>query len=611
MKEFLPVNKKDLQQRGWEQVDIIFLSGDAYVDHPSWAAAILGRFLERHGYRVGIIAQPDWRSVDDFMKLGPPRLFFAVAAGNMDSMVSHYTADKKRRRNDAFSPGGKAGLRPDRATIVYCNRLKEAFKEVPIVIGGVEASLRRLVHYDYWSDQLRRSILFDSKADLLAYGMGEYSLLQIAAILAEQKDISYCHQLRGICYISSHPNPEAIQIPSFESCQQSKKALAETTRMLLENSNPYCARPLAQQHGDRWLIHNPPALPLSTQEMDAIYASRFLRRWHPDYDEKGGVPGLEPVQFSVTTHRGCFGGCSFCSIGIHQGKFIQSRSQASIVREVKGFLDHPDFRGSIPDLGGPSANMYSMTGKKADACKVCKRLSCLYPSVCKNLHSDHQPSIQLWRAVRSLPKVNHLRVASGMRYDLLLEDKSQEYLRELCEYHVGGQLKVAPEHVSASVTRLMGKPGIDTCQQFAAAYQKMNKRLGKKQYLIPYFISAHPGAGLDETIELAEYVRDHLQHYPQQVQNFTPTPMTLSTTMYITGINPLDGEQVYVPRSEKERRWQRALLQYKNPANRQLLREALQKSGREDLLYGPRALLDPGANKKRRRSTREKQRKKR
>lgn len=598
--DFLPISRQDLERRGWDELDIIFVSGDAYVDHPAWAAAILGRFLERQGYRVGIIAQPDWRSADDFRKLGRPRLFFAVSAGNLDSMVNHYTADKKKRHEDLYSPGGKAGMRPDRATIVYCNRIREAFPGAPVIIGGVEASLRRLVHYDYWTDRLRRSILLDSKADLLSYGMGEYPLLGLARLLEQKGSIEDCKDLPGCCYATSDPPSDAIQIPSFEACQSSREAFATATRIIMENCNPFCAKTLAQQHGDRWVVHNPPPLPLTSEEMDAIYESSFLRRWHPVYDQAGGVPALTPVQFSISTHRGCFGGCAFCSIGLHQGKFIQSRTIDSIVRETQSFIEHPDFKGSIPDVGGPSANMLGMGGKKATACQSCRRLSCLYPSVCKNLNTNHQESIKLWRALRGLAGIKHIRVASGVRYDLLLEDRSGRYLRDLCQYHVGGQLKVAPEHVSGAVTELMGKPGAEKYRQFMKAYQAVNKELGKKQYLIPYFISAHPGAGVAETIELAEFVRDTLQYHPQQVQNFTPTPMSLSTAMYYTGLNPLNGQKVYVAKSERERRWQRALLQYRDPANRNLVIEALKECKREDLLSGPKALLPVQHSNKRR-----------
>lgn len=582
--KFLPINKTDLKERNWDKLDIILVSGDAYVDHPAWAAAILGRFLERHGYRVGIIAQPDWRSLDDFKKLGAPRLFFGVSAGNLDSMVNHYTADKKKRHEDVFSPGGKAGLRPDRATVVYTNRLREAYPGVPVVIGGVEASLRRLAHYDYWTDRVRRSILLDSKADLLIYGMGEYKLLETAKFIEAGGDIKKLDSMSGTCYTSSTLPDNVLELPSYEKMAESSNDFSEATRIIHNNSNPYCARPLAQKHGTRWVIMNPPELPLTTGQMDSIYDIPFLRKYHPVYESKGGVPALKPVQFSILTHRGCFGGCAFCSIGLHQGKFIQSRSIKSLVNEALSFVSHPDFRGSIPDLGAASANMYGMTKKDNKKCKKCSRTSCLYPTVCKNLNTDHSPSVRLWQRVRKIEGIRNIRVASGVRYDLILNDKSGQYLRDLCQYHVGGQLKIAPEHVSAEVTRLMGKPGRPEYEKFIEAFNKVNKKLGKKQYLIPYFISAHPGSSLNESVELAEFVRDHMQYYPEQVQNFTPTPMTISTSMYHTGLNPLNGREVYIPTGTWERKAQRALLQYRSKNNHRLVREALEKCGRPDLI---------------------------
>lgn len=592
--DFLPVSKADLKKRNWDQLDIIFVSGDAYVDHPAWAAAILGRFLERHGYRVGIIAQPDWRNQEDFKKLGAPRLFFGVSAGNLDSMVNHYTADKKKRREDAYSPGGKAGFRPDRATIVYSNRLRETFPGVPVIIGGIEASLRRLAHYDYWSDKIRRSLLLDSKADLLVYGMGEYVLLEIARYLETGRDIKDLVSLPGTCYSSPLLPEGVLEIPSYEAVQENVKDFSLSTHLIYKNTNPYSASPLAQKHGDRWVIVNPPPQPLSTEQMDAIYEIPFLRQSHPVYDKDGGIPALTPVQFSMLTHRGCFGGCAFCSIGLHQGKFIQSRSIESLITEAQSFVTHPDFRGSIPDLGAPSANMYGMNGKASSKCEKCNRISCLFPKVCKNLNTDHWASLRLWRRIRKIKGIRNIRVASGVRYDLILIDKSGQYLRELCRHHVGGQLKIAPEHVASTVTDLMGKPGQTNYKEFIKSFTQMNKKLGKKQFLIPYFISAHPGSGLKESIELAEFVRDHMQYYPEQVQNFTPTPMTISTSMYYTGLNPFNGRGVYVPKSTWERKAQRSLLQYRNPANHKLAREALKKAGRTDLIgFSSHALVTP------------------
>lgn len=590
--DFLPVNKDNLTARGWDELDIIIVSGDAYVDHPAWAAAILGRFLESKGYRVGIIAQPDWRSLDDISSLGRPRLFFAISGGNMDSLVNHYTADKKKRREDMYSPGGQTGLRPDRCTIVYSNLVRQAYPGVPVVIGGVEASLRRLAHYDYWSDKVRRSILVDSKADLLVYGMGEYPLLEIASRLKAGQDIKYMHNLCGTCYITGNIPKDARQLPSYEEVSADKKAFARATRMMQEEINPYCARTLAQKHGNRWVAQNPPALPLSSEQLDEIYGLSFIRRCHPAYEKLGGVPGLESVQFSIVTHRGCFGGCSFCSLGMHQGKFIQNRSPASIASEAAGLAAHPDFKGTIPDVGAPSANMYGLKGLDEEICHNCRRSSCLFPKICRNLNTDHTPSIKLWERLRRIKALKHIFVASGIRYDLVLHDKSNRYLKDLCRCHVGGQLKIAPEHVARRVTDFMHKPGKAEYTRFIEKFKEVNRTLGKDQYLIPYFISAHPGCDLKDTVELAEFVRDQLQYYPEQVQNFTPTPMTISTCMYYTGINPDNGRKIYVPKQERERKMQRALLQYRNRANQTLVREALQVCDRRDLIgTGPRALV--------------------
>lgn len=581
---FLPINKADLEERGWEELDVIIVSGDAYVDHPAWAAAILARFMEHNGYRVGIISQPDWRNLDDIRRLGQPRLFFAISGGNMDSMVNHYTADKKKRREDLYSPGGKTGLRPDRPTIVYSNLVRQAYPGVPIVIGGVEASLRRLAHYDYWSDQVRRSILVDSKADLLVYGMGEYNLLEIARSLKSGKDIAYLRKLRGTCYLSKSMPEHAIELPAYEEVAVDIRAFALATKIINEEMNPYSARTLAQKQGDRWVVQNPSPLPLSTEQLDEIYELSFARRYHPSYEVLGGVPGLKPVQFSVVTHRGCFGGCAFCSLSQHQGKFIQNRSPLSIVNEARKLTAHPDFKGTIPDVGAPSANMYGLKGLNEELCHACTRSSCLFPGVCKNLNTDHSPSVELWQRLRKIKEIKHFFVSSGVRYDLVLKDKSGKYLRDLCSCHVSGQLKIAPEHVALRVTRTMNKPGKSEYTRFIEAFKKVNLELGKDQYIVPYFISAHPGCDLQDTLELAEFVRDYLQYYPEQVQNFTPTPMTVSTCMYHTGLNPQNGKAVYVPRQEKERQWQRALLQYRNRENQNLVREALQACGREDLI---------------------------
>ncbi|WP_054693371.1 YgiQ family radical SAM protein [Syntrophomonas palmitatica] len=593
---WLVTSKADMEKRGWDDLDVILVSGDAYVDHPAFAAAILGRWLEHKGFRVGVIAQPGWQNTDDISRLGRPRLMFAVSAGNMDSMVNHYTSEKKKRRQDAYSPGGKTGLRPDRATLVYCNLIRQAFPGTPLVIGGVEASLRRLAHYDYWSDKVRRSILVDSRADLLVYGMGEANLAAIAHRIQAGQDISSIRDLRGTCYISREIPGDAAQLPAYEEAAADKQAFACATRVILEENNPYNARVLAQKHAQRWVVQNPPCLPLTSDELDAYYELPYMRRSHPDYDQAGGVPALETVKFSLVTHRGCFGGCSFCALSLHQGRFIQSRSIESLVKEAQSLTRHPDFRGTISDVGGPSANMYGFD-TCSENCRGCKRNTCLHPRLCKQKGADHSPSLKLWEALRQVPGVKHLFVASGLRYDLLLKDSSGRYMEELCRCHVSGQLKVAPEHAAAEVTRLMRKSGKEDYLRFSQLYKDLNQRLGRKQYLVPYFMIGHPGCGLQESIEMAEFVRDHMEHYPRQVQNFMPTPMTLSTCMYYTGRDPFSGKEVYVPRSEQERSWQRALLQYNQPANWPAVRDALQAAGRSDLIGNKPGCLAPPVNK--------------
>ncbi|HWP97475.1 MAG TPA: YgiQ family radical SAM protein [Syntrophomonadaceae bacterium] len=588
---FLPVNRDDLDKKSWSQLDIIIVSGDAYVDHPAWAAALLGRFMESRGFRVGVIAQPDWNNPDAIKILGAPRLFFAVSAGNLDSMVNHYTADRKKRKQDVYSPGGRAGMRPDRATIVYCNLIRQAFPGVPIVVGGIEASLRRIAHYDYWSNSIRRSILLDSKADLLVYGMGEYPLWEIARRLDLGQKVREITDVRGTCYWTKDLPPGAIEIPSFEEIRDNHQAFVRATRMTYLENNPYNARILAQQHQGRWVVQNPPAFPLTTPQLDEIYEFDFQRQSHPDYDVRQGVPALAPVQFSLTSHRGCFGGCSFCSLGLHQGKYIQNRSLASLKKEASRLTRHPDFKGTISDVGGPSANMYGLKGVDRSMCATCKKTSCLCPTRCPNLKTDHRRNVELLRRLRDLPGVKHLFVSSGIRYDLVLQDTSGNYLPELCQHHVGGQLKIAPEHVAAGATRCMNKPPAADYRRFSQLFKDFSRKAGKNQYLIPYFISGHPGCRLEDNVELAEHIRDELHFQPEQVQNFTPLPMTLSACMYVTGIDPFSGREIYVPRDEKERKLQRALLQYREPNNLPLVLEALQSCGRQDLIGShPRAL---------------------
>lgn len=575
-----------MRDREWDQADIIIVSGDAYVDHPAWAAALLGRFLESFGYRVGIIAQPDWNSAEDVAKLGAPRLFFAVSAGNMDSMVNHYTADRKKRRQDLYSPGGKAGLRPDRATIVYCNLIRQHFPGIPVIIGGIEASLRRLAHYDYWSDSIRRSLLLDSKADLLVYGMGEYTLLKLAQRCAAGEKIEDIKDLRGTCcWVRDLPS-DAVLLPSFEEIQKDPRALLQATLMVHKEVNPYHARPLAEKNERRWVVQNPPPIPLSTSQLDDIYEIDFARLAHPDYKPWGGVPALQPVQFSLVSHRGCFGACSFCSLALHQGSFIQSRSIESLVREAHKLIVHPDFKGTISDVGGPSANMYRLKGRDESKCRNCRKSSCLTPQICSNLNADHSFNVKLLRRLRDLPGVRHLFVSSGVRYDLAMHDQSGVYLHELCRHHVGGQLKIAPEHITDHVTRLMNKPSLACYRRFTKMFKEISRALNRDIYLVPYFISGHPGCRLEDNIALAEYFKTELHFQPEQIQNFTPTPMTLSTAMYVSGVDPETGREIHVPREARERRWQRALLQFRDPRNRALAEAALEACGRLDLTGG-------------------------
>lgn len=580
---FLPTTQRDMQDREWDQADIIIVSGDAYVDHPAWAAALLGRFLESYGYRVGIIAQPKWTSAEDITKLGAPRLFFAVSAGNMDSMVNHYTADKKKRRRDLYSPGGEAGLRPDRATIVYSNLIRQHFPGVPVIIGGIEPSLRRLTHYDYWSDSIRRSLLLDSKADLLVYGMGEYTLLQLADRCAAGEGIADIKDLRGTCCWLRECPPEALLLPSFEEIQGDPRALMQAALMVHKEVNPYNARPLAEKNGQRWVVQNPPPLPLSSRQMDEIYDMDFARLEHPSYKSRGGVPALLPVQFSLVTHRGCFGACSFCSLALHQGSITQSRSMESLVSEARKLTAHPDFKGTISDVGGPSANMYRLKGRDESKCRNCRKSSCLVPRVCANLNTDHSYNIKILRRLRELPGVHHLFVSSGVRYDLALLDKSGTYLRELCQHHVGGQLKIAPEHIADNVTQLMNKPSLACYRRFTKIFKEISRGLKRDIYIVPYFISGHPGCSLEDNVALAEFFRDELHFQPEQIQNFTPTPMTLSTAMYVSGLDPVTGREIYIPRGAKERRWQRAILQFRDSCNRAQAEEALRTCGRPDL----------------------------
>ena len=592
---FLPVTRKDMEERGWQELDFIFVSGDAYVDHPSFGPAILCRLLEKHGYRVGIIPQPDWHSTKDFTSLGKPRLGFLVSSGNLDSQLSRYTAAKRLRHDDSYSPGGKAGFRPERAVLTYARRLRECWgKDVPIIIGGIEASLRRFAHYDYWADEVRPSILAECDADLLVYGMGEHQLIEIAAQLHQGVEIQNIQDVQGTCF--RVPDFDYIwdyeAIASFEQVRKSKAAFAEAFRTEYLEQDAFRGKRLAQQNGSWCIVQNPPAMPLSTEEMDEIYDLPYMRTWHPMYDKAGGVPAIEEVKFSITAHRGCFGGCNFCAIISHQGRIIQPRSDASILREAKIMTEQPDFKGYIHDVGGPTANFHRTSCDAQLKRGTCHGKQCLSPDTCKNLTASHAGYLELLRKLRQLPKVKKVFIRSGIRFDYLMLAKD-DFLRELCEHHISGQLKIAPEHISDRVTRLMGKSGSKVYRRFVEKFTRMNKQLGKKQYLVPYFMSSHPGSQLEDAIELAEFIKE-MGYHPEQVQDFIPTPGTLSTCMWYTGLNPLTGQQVYSAKSPEEKAMQRALMQFWLPKNYELVRRALEKAGRRDLIgYGAKCLIRP------------------
>ena len=591
---FLPVSRQDMLERGWEELDFIFVSGDAYVDHPSFGPAILCRLLEKHGYRVGILPQPDWHSAGAFQRLGKPRLAFLVSAGNMDSLLNKFTAAKKQRRQDAYSPGGKPGCRPERATIVYCNRIREAYPDVPVIIGGIEASLRRFAHYDYWTDAVRRSILVDSMADLLIYGMGERALLEVAAELHQGVPVGNVQDVQGTCYRVPDFDYvyDYLKLPSFEEVRSDKEAFAEAFRQSYLEQDALRGRRLAQQNGEYCVVANPPARPLSEEEMDEIYDLPYERTWHPIYDAAGGVPAIREVRFSLVSQRGCFGGCNFCAIISHEGRIIQRRSHASILREAQLLTTLPDFKGYIHDVGGPTANFRRPSCDAQLKRGTCRGKPCLSPEPCKHLMADHSDYIALLRKLRALPGIKKVFVRSGIRFDYLLLAKDA-FLEELCRHHVSGQLKIAPEHVTDRVTRLMGKSGKAVYLEFVRRFTRLNQRLGKKQYLVPYFMSSHPGATLEDAIELAEFIRE-LGYRPEQVQDFIPTPGTLSTCMYYTGIHPMTGEKIYTAKSYEEKQMQRALLQYWNPKHHGIVRKALRLAGREDLIgYGRQCLVPP------------------
>jgi uncharacterized radical SAM protein YgiQ len=580
----LPMSMDDARQRGWDELDVVFITGDAYIDHPSFAMAILGRVLEAAGFRVGIVSQPDWRSCDDWRRFGRPRLFFAISAGNMDSMINHYTANRKVRNDDAYSPGGRIGLRPDRATLSYCQRAREAYSGVPVIAGGVEASLRRLAHYDYWSDKVRRSILLDSKADLVVYGMGEDSIVEIAERFAAGQTVRDMRHMRGVAYAmgaSETPPTDALALPSFDQVSnvKDKSAFIEATRIIHNETNPFNAKRLVQYHDRQAIVCNPPPLPISQAAMDRVYGLPYTRRPHPTYREP--IPAFEMIKDSVTIMRGCFGGCTFCSITAHQGRIIQSRSQQSVLGEIRDMTADPQFKGVISDIGGPTANMYEMRCSRPEIEAICRRQSCVHPTICKLLGTDHGPLVQLMRDARETPGIKKVLVASGIRMDLAR--RSPEYMRELARHHVGGHLKVAPEHVDPDVLNLMRKPANDDFEKFAVSFAAESKKAGKKQYIVPYFIASHPGSDLPAMIELALFLKRN-GYKPDQVQDFIPAPFDVATCMYYTGVDPFSKREVEVAQHLRDRKLQRALMQFFKPENYFEVRKALEQAGREDLI---------------------------
>ena len=594
--KFLPITKKELEAVGVSQPDFVYICGDAYVDHSSFGSAIITRLLESRGYSVGIISQPDWRDPKSVTVFGEPRLAFLVSSGNMDSMVNHYTVAKKRRHVDNYSPGGKTGLRPDRAVIVYGNLIRRTYKKTPVILGGIEASLRRMGHYDYWSDKVKRSVLLDSGADIISYGMGEHSILELAEALQAGIPVSEITYIAGTVYrtLDREKCQGALMLPSFEEICSDKRKYAESFYLQYQNTDPYTAKPLAEYYGGQgYVVQNPPSMPLSTQEMDDVYALPFTGRAHPVYDSAGGIPALSEIKFSLTSNRGCFGGCNFCALTFHQGRIVQVRSHESLIEEAKSFIRDKDFKGYIHDVGGPTADFRHPSCAKQQKHGICKNRQCLFPTPCQNLNADHSDYIELLRKLRSLPGVKKVFIRSGIRFDYVLAEHNDAFLKELTEHHISGQLRVAPEHVSNHVLRQMGKPDHEVYQTFLEKFNDCNRKLGKKQFAVPYFMSSHPGCRLKDAVCLAEYIRD-LGFMPEQVQDFYPTPSTISTCMYYTGLDPRTMEPVYVPRNAHEKAMQRALIQYRVPSNRPLVEEALKLTGREDLIgFDKKCLLRP------------------
>lgn len=593
---FLPITGEEMRERGWDQVDFVYVCGDAYVDHPSFGHAIITRLLEAHGFRVGLICQPDWKKKESVCVFGEPRLGFLVSSGNMDSMVNHYTVSKKRRRRDSYTPGGVMGKRPDYAAVVYGNLIRQTYKKTPVILGGIEASLRRLAHYDYWSNSLKRSILLDSGADLISYGMGEHSIIEIAEALDAGISVSDLTYLDGtVCKVKNLDSVyDAVLLESYEDMKKDKLCYAKSFYTQYQNTDPFSGKRLVEPYSEHlFVVQNPPSKPLSQQEMDDVYALPYRRTYHPSYEKAGGVPAIEEVRFSLISNRGCFGGCSFCALTFHQGRIIQTRSHESLLTEARGFLDEPDFKGYIHDVGGPTANFRAPACKKQLTHGACPNKQCLFPQPCRNLDADHKDYLSLLRKLRKLPKVKKVFIRSGIRFDYLLADKDDTFFRELCKYHVSGQLKVAPEHVADPVLKMMGKPQNAVYRRFAAKYRQINESLNLKQYLVPYLMSSHPGSTMKEAVELAEYLRD-LGYMPEQVQDFYPTPSTISTCMYYTGVDPRTMKPVYVPKNPHEKAMQRALIQYRDPKNYDLVLEALRTAGRMDLVgFGEKCLIRP------------------
>lgn len=593
---FLPVCRKDMEERGWDAVDFAYVIGDAYVDHPSFGPAIISRILEANGYRVGIISQPDWKDNTSIMEYGEPKLGFLISGGNMDSMVNHYSVSKKRRKTDAFTPGGVMGKRPDYATIVYGNLIRQVYKKTPVIIGGIEASLRRLAHYDYWSNHLKRSILLDSGADLISYGMGERSIVEIADALKSGIAVGDITFIDGTVYKAKDLSSvyDAVTLPSYEELKKDKLNYARSFYVQYCNTDPFSGKRLVEPYSDHlYVVQNPPAKPLSQPEMDRVYSFPYMRTYHPSYEAAGGVPAIEEVKYSLISNRGCFGGCNFCALTFHQGRIIQTRSHESLLAEANQFIWDKDFKGYIHDVGGPTANFRAPSCEKQLQYGVCKEKQCLFPKPCRNLKVDHKDYLKLLRKLREFPNVKKVFIRSGIRFDYLMADKDDTFFRELCEHHVSGQLKVAPEHISDAVLQKMGKPENRVYEAFTEKYKKINQKLGKNQFLVPYLMSSHPGSTMKEAVELAEYLRD-LGYMPEQVQDFYPTPSTISTCMYYTGVDPRTMEKVYVPVNPHEKAMQRALIQYRNPKNYDLVMEALKKAGRMDLVgYDRHCLIRP------------------